>query len=115
MNSLSHVGLLLFCVACNTFANILLKSGAGLQPTPWLLHIMSWRSFLGLAVFGIGGIIYAAALRHVSLGVAQSVLVLQYVGILLCSWLFFNEVFSLRQLTGCILIIAGMLLMVQRT
>lgn len=75
MSNWTHLGLLLFCVACNTFANILLKSGAQLPPTPWLLHIMSWRSFLGLAVFGIGGVIYAAALRHVSLGVAQSVLV----------------------------------------
>lgn len=115
MTNWVHLGLLLFCVACNTFANILLKSGAQLPPTPWLLHIMSWRSFLGLAVFGIGGVIYAAALRNVSLGVAQSVLVLQYVGILFCSWLFFHEVFSPRQLAGCVLIIAGMFLMIQRS
>ncbi|MCI7569093.1 MAG: DMT family transporter [Desulfovibrio sp.] len=114
MNGWTHLALLLVCVACNTFANILLKSGALLTPTPWLLHIMSWRSFLGLAVFGIGGIIYAAALRQVSLGVAQSVLVLQYAGILFCSWLFFGEAFSARQLAGCALIIAGMLLMIQR-
>ena len=115
MNGLAHVGLLLFCVVCNTCANILLKSGARLPSAPWLLHVMSWRSFLGLAVFGLGGVVYAVALRRVSLGVAQSVLVLQYVGILLCSWFFFNETFSPRQLAGCVLIIAGVVLMVQRT
>lgn len=115
MNGWAHLGLLLCCVACNTCANILLKSGARLPPSPWLLHVMSWRSFLGLAVFGFGGIVYAVALRRVSLGVAQSVLVLQYVGILLCSWFFFNETFSPRQLAGCALIVAGIILMAQRT
>lgn len=114
MNSWAYLGLLFFCVACNTFANILLKSGASLPSSPWLLHVMSWRSFLGLAVFGVGGVVYAAALRHVSLGVAQSVLALQYAGILFCSWLFFNETFSPRQLAGCVLIVAGMFLMIQR-
>ena len=85
----------------------------------WRVHPITGaeRFHAGIDINGYGnagGVIYAAALRQVSLGVAQSVLVLQYAGILFCSWLFFGEAFSARQLAGCALIIAGMLLMIQR-
>lgn len=111
---LIQLALLLICVGGNTLANLVLKSGAAQSPTPWLLGLLSWRSFLGLAIFGAAGLVYAVALRNVTLGLAQSVLVLQYVAILFCSWLFFSEAFTFKQFVGCAFIILGMFLMIQR-
>lgn len=101
-------------VALNVCANFLLKAGAGDQPSPWLLNILSLRSFSGLFCFGLGGIAYAFLLRYVPLGIAQAVLASQYIFTVVGSWLLFNENFDFTQVIGFILVGIGICLIVTR-
>lgn len=107
--------LLLFpIVIINVCASLLLKTGANLDKAPFLLNLLSWRSFWGLACFGLGGLAYAWILRFVPLGVAQAVLASQYVFTVLAAWLFLHEHIDLVQATGFFLVAIGIALVVSR-
>lgn len=101
-------------IIINVCASLLLKIGAGCPATPWLLNFLSWRSFFGLACFGIGGLAYAWALRFVPLGVAQAVLCSQYVFTVLGAWLLLHEHIDGIQAIGFCLVGIGVVLVVTR-
>ena len=114
MNSLPSWLLMLPVVAVNVCASLLLKIGAGEKPAALLLGLRSWRSFCGLACFGVGGIAYAYMLRHVTLSVAQAVLSSQYIFTVLGAWLLLHERIDSVQAGGFVLVAIGLALIVSR-
>ncbi|MBQ3059253.1 MAG: EamA family transporter [Desulfovibrio sp.] len=101
-------------IAINVCASLLLKVGAADKPAWLLLHILSWRSFLGLACFGLGGLAYAIVLRYVALSVAQALLTSQYAFTVLGAWLLLHEHIDAVQWVGFVLIGLGIGLVVWR-
>lgn len=101
-------------VAVNVLASLLLKTGAGMEKTPFLFNLFSWRSLAGLACFGVGGFAYAWVLRYVPLGVAQAILASQYVFTVLSAWLLLREQISSLQGIGFALIALGILLVLSK-
>lgn len=101
-------------VAVNVCASLLLKLGSADRPAPLLFHLLSWRSLLGLACFGVGGLAYAWLLRYVPLGVAQAVLASQYIFTVTGAWLLLHESIDGVQLLGFLLVGLGIALVVSR-
>jgi drug/metabolite transporter (DMT)-like permease len=62
---------------------------------------------LGLALFGVGAMLYILVLSRLALNVAQSMLALQYVGVMLGSALILGEPISPTRLLGAGMIAAG--------
>lgn len=100
--------------AINVCANLLLKAGANDRPAQLLLSLLSWRSFIGLCCFGIGGLAYAWLLKYVPLGVAQAVLASQYIFTILGAWLLLHENMTLLQIIGFFFVGIGIALVVMR-
>lgn len=101
-------------VGINVCASLLLKLGST-DPRPAILfHILSLRSFTGLACFGIGGIAYAWLLRFVPLSIAQAVLATQYIFTVLGAWLLLHEAISSLQWIGFLLVALGLALVVSQ-
>lgn len=101
-------------VMFNVCASLLLKLGASDRPAPLLLNMLSWRSFLGLACFGVGALAYAWILRYVPLSVAQAVAASQYIFTVTGAWLLLHESIDGVQLVGFVLVGLGIALVVSR-
>ncbi len=71
----------------------------------WLLQLV-----LALAVYTLGVVNWVVALRHVKLSIAYPLTSLNYVGILLGSYYFFNEQITVTRALGVVLIFVGVLL-----
>ena len=112
--SIPHWLFMLPVVAVNVCASLLLKVGAADRPAALLLGLLSWRSFLGLACFGLGGLAYAWLLRYVPLGVAQAVLASQYIFTVTGAWLLLHESIDGVQLLGFLFVGLGIALVVSR-
>ncbi|MBD5558446.1 MAG: EamA family transporter [Desulfovibrio sp.] len=112
--SIPHWLFMLPVVAVNVCASLLLKMGATDRPAALLLGLLSWRSFLGLACFGLGGLAYAWLLRYVPLGVAQAVLASQYIFTVTGAWLLLHESIDGVQLLGFLFVGLGIALVVSR-
>ena len=112
--SIPHWLFMLPVVAVNVCASLLLKMGAADRPAGLLLGLLSWRSFLGLACFGVGGLAYAWLLRYVPLGVAQAVRASQYIFTVTGAWLLLHESIDGVQLLGFLFVGLGIALVVSR-
>lgn len=64
----------------------------------------------GLVLYGISSVFWLAALSRVELSFAYPFVSLSYVGMLIASWLLFNEDLSLLRLLGTATIILGVLI-----
>jgi drug/metabolite transporter (DMT)-like permease len=73
-------------VLCTVCANLALKIGA-MAPAASrvVLGVLSWQSVAGLALFGLGGVVYSVLLRAVPLNVAQVFASMQFVGVILAA------------------------------
>ncbi|MBD2679981.1 MULTISPECIES: multidrug efflux SMR transporter [Nostoc] len=67
---------------------------------------------LSVSVYCLGVVTWILALRSVKLSIAYPVTSLNYVGIFLGSYYFFNEVITLTRILGVLTIFAGVLLVV---
>lgn len=114
MLNIPHWLYMLPVAAINVLASLLLKIGAGDGPSPWLLGLLSIRSFAGLCCFGLGGLAYAWLLRYVPLSIAQAVLASQYIFTVLGAWLVLREPIDAVQAVGFILTGIGIGLVVCR-
>lgn len=110
----THWVYMLPVVAINVCASLFLKAGAMDQPSRLFLGILGWRSFLGLACFGLGGLAYAFLLRWVPLYIAQAVLASQYIFTVLGAWLILNERFDFIQGLGFIIAGIGIAMVISR-
>jgi drug/metabolite transporter (DMT)-like permease len=98
-----------FILTNSVVANLFLKVGSADAPARLLLGFMSWRSFIGLCFFGVGGLAYSYAMRLVPLNVAQSVMSIQYITIILASAFILGEVITPMRILGIALIASGVL------
>ncbi|MGH7070403.1 MAG: hypothetical protein ACREFO_10355 [Acetobacteraceae bacterium] len=105
---------LLFLVAVvlsTVTANLLLKVGVTADPTGgFIAKLLHPNVLLGLALFGAGAILYLLVLARLPLNVAQSVLALQYVGVMLGSVLVLGEPMPPARVLGAALITGGVIL-----
>jgi undecaprenyl phosphate-alpha-L-ara4N flippase subunit ArnE len=93
-------------------ANLLLKSGASAPGASShnLLGLINWRVIAGLASFALGAVFYVLILTKLPLNVAQSFAALQFVAVVLASWLVLGEPIDGLRWAGIALIGAGILL-----
>jgi undecaprenyl phosphate-alpha-L-ara4N flippase subunit ArnE len=90
--------------------NMLLKLGvdaSGLQGTVPLLDL---RVLLGASLFGCALLFYVLLLKRVPLNVAQCFMSLQFVGVILASYLFLHEPLPALRIAGVALIACGVIL-----
>jgi multidrug transporter EmrE-like cation transporter len=77
--------------------------------------VMNWPFWLGLALYGVAFMLYAAALARLPLNVAHPVLTSGTVAVVaLCSLLIFREPFHWTTITGIVLVVAGVALITVR-
>jgi drug/metabolite transporter (DMT)-like permease len=101
----------LVVVGCTVGANLLMKTGAVAGGVDRLSILgIDWKTFAGLALFGIGGIVYAWLLRFVPLNVAQCFTALQFVGVIVASLVVLSEPISPTRWLGVALIFVGIIL-----
>ncbi len=78
--------------------------------------LLNWEFFqqlaLSITVYCLAIVTWILALRNVKLSIAYPVTSLNYVGILLGSYYFFNEVITITRIIGVLTIFAGVLLVV---
>ena len=111
--SLAYIALLASIIF--GIAGQLLMKLAALNSTSQGPHgLISTGTLLALGVYGLGVVNWIYALRSVKLGVAYSLSSLNYAGIFLGSYFFFDEVITSQRLVGVALIFLGVLLIVLR-
>ncbi|MEQ1534320.1 MAG: SMR family transporter [Burkholderiaceae bacterium] len=112
--------ILIFGIACNASASVLVKIA---MTPPRKLPSLSepiaafgnWPFWLGLALYGAAFLLYAAALSRLPLNVAHPVLTSGAIAaVALCSWLIFREPFHWTTITGILLVVAGVMLITIR-
>jgi small multidrug resistance pump len=113
--------ILLFGIAANTSASVLIKL-AMLPPRRFpsladpMQALKNWPFWLGLGLYGLAFLLYAAALARLPLNVAHPVLTSGAVAaVALCSVLLFNEPFPWTTGAGIVLVIAGVALITARS
>jgi drug/metabolite transporter (DMT)-like permease len=72
-----------------------------------LAWVLNWRVAGGLALFGVGFVIYILVLRWVPLNVAQSFFAAQFVGVVVGSRFILGEELPSLRLAGIVLIALG--------
>jgi drug/metabolite transporter (DMT)-like permease len=98
-------------VACTVAANLMLKVGAEVPASDRIVFgILGWKSVAGLALFGIGGLVYSVVLRSVPLNIAQAFTSSQYVGVVLAASFILREPISPTRWIGLGCICFGILL-----
>jgi undecaprenyl phosphate-alpha-L-ara4N flippase subunit ArnE len=75
-----------------------------------LLGVFSWQSFVGLALFAIGGLIYALVLRALPLHVAQAFAAAQYIAVVMAASLLLRERIACTTWFGIGFIVVGIVL-----
>ncbi len=88
-------------IGCTVGANLLLKAGAMVPATSRVFFgVLGWQSAAGLALFGVGGLVYAVLLRSVPLNVAQVFAATQFVGVILAANFVLGEPISALRWAG---------------
>jgi len=98
-------------ISFTVIANLLLKLGASAPPAERMFFgVFGWKSAVGLAVFGCGGVLYAVLLRWTSLNLAQVFASAQFVGVILGASLLLGEPISAARWIGIAFISLGIVL-----
>lgn len=108
--------ILILGIICNASASVLVKI-AMMPPRKFpslsdpMGALSNWPFWLGLILYGIAFLLYAAALARLPLNVAHPVLTSGAVAaVALCSLLIFREPFHWTTIAGILLVIAGVAL-----
>ena len=73
--------------------------------------VMNWPLWLGLALYGLAFLLYAAALARLPLNIAHPILTSGAIAsVSLCSYYFFNEEFKFFTIIGIVFILVGVIL-----
>ncbi len=112
--------ILIIGIASNASASVLVK--LAMRPPrefPSLSNPMvalsNWPFWLGLALYGVAFLLYAAALARLPLNVAHPVLTAGAVAtVAICSYVIFQEPFYWTTIVGILLVIAGVALITVR-
>jgi len=91
--------------------NLLLKTGVlARQPSGLVTVILHPRVICGLTLFGGAAMLYLLVLQRMPLNVAQSMMALQFVGVMLGSVVILGEPMPPTRLLGAALITIGVLI-----
>lgn len=105
--SLTTFLLMAAMIGCTVIANLLMKLGAGDAPSAFLLNLTSWRTLIGLSIFGMAAVLYAAVLKILPLHVAQAYAAAQFIAVILAAIVILGEEITLLRIAGIALIAAG--------
>lgn len=112
--------ILILGIASNATASVLVKL-AMLPPRKFpslsdpLGALSNWPFWLGLVLYGVAFLLYAAALARLPLNVAHPVLTAGAVAtVALCSFVIFREPFHWSTIMGILLVVAGVSLITAR-
>lgn len=112
--------ILILGIAANASASVLVKL-AMMAPRKFpslsdpLGALSNWPFWLGLVLYGIAFLLYAAALARLPLNIAHPILTSGAVAtVALCSLLIFREPFHWTTIAGIFLVIAGVFLITVR-
>ena len=107
---------LLTVIAANVAANVFMKIGSSAPENQTILFGMfGWQTAVAICLFACGVIFYGFALRVLPLYAAQSIVILQFVGVVLMASLLFKEPIDGRQWAGIALIVLGLTLVIPRS
>jgi multidrug transporter EmrE-like cation transporter len=85
-------------ILANVTGNILIKMGSSVSVRHTIFFgLFGWQTVVAITCFASGVLFYAFALRTIPLYAVQSIVILQFVGILLAATLFFKEGISASQ------------------
>lgn len=107
-------------IASNASASVLVKLAMMPprkfpSPSDPMGALSNWPFWLGLALYGIAFLLYAAALARLPLNIAHPVLTSGAVAtVALCSLVIFHEPFHWTTIAGILLVIAGVALITLR-
>jgi drug/metabolite transporter (DMT)-like permease len=108
--SFKSLGGLVAVVGFTIAANVMLKLGAAAPASDRIvLGMFGWKTIFGLALFGCGGLVYAAVLRWVP-HVAQSFTAAQFIGVIGAASIVLSEPISPIRWVGIGCICLGILL-----
>ena len=112
--------ILILGIAANASASVLVKF-AMMSPRKFpslsepMAALSNWPFWLGLGLYGVAFLLYAAALARLPLNVAHPVLTSGAVAtVALCSLLIFREPFHWTTIAGILLVVAGVSLITVR-
>ncbi len=112
--------ILILGIACNASASVLVKF-AMIPPRKFpslgepMTALGNWPFWLGLVLYGLAFLLYAAALARLPLNVAHPVLTSGAVAaVALCSLLIFREPFHWTTIAGILLVVVGVTLITVR-
>ena len=95
-------------ISCTVAANLMMKTGAMVPAHERIfLGILSWKSLIGLCIYGMAALIYAWLLQWLPLNVAQSFAAAQFIAVILASAFLLSEGISLSRWIGILLIAMG--------
>jgi drug/metabolite transporter (DMT)-like permease len=98
-------------IAANVAANVFMKIGSTAPVSQSIFFgVFGWQTLFAIGLFGSGVIFYGLALKTLPLYAAQSIIVLQFVGVVLMASLLFKEPIDVRQWAGIALIVLGLTL-----
>lgn len=112
--------ILILGIASNASASVLVKIAMMPprkfpSPSDPMGALSNWPFWLGLTLYGIAFLLYAAALARLPLNVAHPVLTSGAVAaVALCSLVIFHEPFQWSTIAGIVLVIAGVALITLR-
>jgi multidrug transporter EmrE-like cation transporter len=112
--------ILILGIASNASASVLVKIAMMPprkfpSPSDPMGALSNWPFWLGLTLYGIAFLLYAAALARLPLNVAHPVLTSGAVAaVALCSLVIFHEPFHWSTIAGIVLVIAGVALITLR-
>ena len=112
--------ILIVGIASNTSASVLVKMAMMPprkfpSPSDPLGALSNWPFWLGLLLYGVAFLLYAAALARLPLNVVHPVLTAGAVAtVAVCSYVIFREPFYWTTIVGILLVIAGVALITVR-
>ncbi|MBS7811844.1 DMT family transporter [Roseococcus pinisoli] len=99
-------------ICSSLVGQILLKAGAeSLAGAGFVEQMLRWQTMLGLCFYGMGAMLYIAALRKIPMSVALPCTAASYVVIALVGWWFFGEALGTQKVAAISLIAAGVLVL----
>ena len=112
---LTAYALLAVVVASNVLGNMFIKlASQSFSKHVFLWGFLSWQLAAGIACFACGVLVYATALRSVPLYAAQSIVALQFIGIVFMASIYFKEQITHLQWAGITFMVLGLALVLRQ-
>lgn len=107
--------LLSVVVISNVLGNIFIKLGSSVNEKHAVIFgIFGLQTLLGICFFASGVLTYGWALKTLPLYAAQSVVIMQFVGVILAALVIFGERIELHQWFGIAFILIGLSLVLRQ-